>query len=64
MQPNQHALLQEHLQVELHSADWVRQLELLQHAGVQDTEDADGVVLAAEVDLDGGGVAGEEGRVC
>jgi hypothetical protein len=30
----------------------LRQLEFLQDAGMQDTEDTDGVVLAAEVELD------------
>jgi hypothetical protein len=55
--------LQEYLEVELDRADGVRQLELVQDAGVQDAEDADGVVLAAEVDLDGCRVAGEEGLV-
>lgn len=30
----------------------LRQFELLQHTRVQDTEDTDGVVLAAEVELD------------
>lgn len=41
----------------------LRQLEFLQHTRVQDAEDANGVVLAAEVDLDSRGVAREEGRV-
>jgi hypothetical protein len=56
--------LQEHLEIELDGTDGVRQLELVQNAGVQDAEDADGVVLAAEVDLDRRRVAGEEGLVC
>jgi hypothetical protein len=45
--------LQEDLKVELHRADGVRQLELLQHTWVQDTEDTNGVVLTAKVDLNG-----------
>ena len=57
------AHLQENFKVELDRADGVRQLELVQHAGVQDTKDADSVVLPAEVDLDGCRVAGEEGLV-
>ena len=55
--------LQEYLKVELHCANRVRQLELLQHAGVQDTEDTDGVILTGEVNLDRGGVTREESLV-
>lgn len=55
--------LQEHLKVELHCANGVRQLEFLQHARVQDTEDTDGVILAGKVDLDRGGVTGEESLI-
>lgn len=44
--------LQEGLEIELDCADGIRQLELLQDAGVQDAEDTDGVVLAAKVDFD------------
>ena len=36
----------------------------MQDGGVQDAEDADGVVLAGQVDLDGRCVAGEESLVC
>ena len=56
--------LQKDLEVELDRADGVRQLELVQNGRVQDAEDADGVVLAGQVDLDGRCVAGEESLVC
>jgi hypothetical protein len=41
----------------------LRQLELLQHARVQNTEYTNGMVLAAEVELDSRCVAREEGRI-
>lgn len=56
--------LQEYLEVELDRADRVWQLKFVQHAGVQNTKDTDGVVLAGEVDLDGCCMAGEESLVC
>lgn len=55
--------LQEDLEIELDGADGVRQLKLVQNAGVQDTKDADGVVLAGKVDLNRRRVAGKEGLV-
>jgi hypothetical protein len=42
----------------------LRKLELLQNAGVQNAKDTDGVVLAAEVELDSRCVACKERRVC
>jgi len=40
------------------------QLELLKHSRVQDAEDADDGLVAADAQMDRCGVAGEEGRVC
>lgn len=45
------------------SVEDLRQLELLQNTRMQNTKDTDGVVLAAEVELDSRGVACEERRV-
>lgn len=42
----------------------LREFESLQHGRVQDTKDANGVVLAADVELDSRRVALEEGGVC
>lgn len=55
--------LQERLNVDLQGADRVLELVLAQHGGVEDTEGANEVVLAADAQVNGGTVAGEVGRI-
>lgn len=55
--------LQERLDVDLQGADRVLELVLAQHGGVEDTEGANEVVLAADAQVNGGTVAGEVGRI-
>jgi hypothetical protein len=58
-------LLQEVLQVELEGGSRERQLEVLENRRVHDAEAADLLrLLAGELEVDGGGVAGEVGGVC
>lgn len=40
------------------------ELKVFEHSGVQDAEDADDRLLAAEAEMNGSCVAREEGRVC
>lgn len=55
--------LQEGLDVELQGADRVLEFVLLKDLRVQDTEVTNDLVLAADAEVDGGGVAREESRV-
>jgi hypothetical protein len=41
----------------------LRELKLLQHARMQNPKDANGVVLAAKIDLDSRGVTSQERRI-
>lgn len=55
--------LQERLDIKLQSADGILELVLLQDLGVQSTKAANNLVLAANAEVDRGGVAGEVGGV-
>jgi hypothetical protein len=55
---------QKDLKIELQRTNRIRQLKLTQHTRMQDTKDANSVVLAAKVKLDSRSVAREESRIC
>ena len=60
LSPCDYVILQKYLNIQLERADGVPELEALEDGGMQDAEDADDGLFAADTEVDCGGVAGEE----